>query len=149
MYLTEYLGTAEAQAILEQWGSEILAGADFTVSGEQLQSLASELASGYQAYAQSSGAPDPGKMGQYFMAYLNTDQARQILTEGLQGAVDTSRLESQISEAVEGYMGSALSSFGTQMRDALEEQISSAMQQAMNQLSAGMETALHRRPWGR
>lgn len=76
------------------------------------------------------------------MAYLNTDQARQILTEGLQGAVDTSRLESQISEAVEGYMGSALSSFGTQMRDALEEQISSAMQQAMNQLSAGMETAL-------
>lgn len=142
VYLTEYLGTAEAQAILEQWGSEILAGADFTVSGEQLQSLASELASGYQAYAQSSGAPDPGKMGQYFMAYLNTDQARQILTEGLQGAVDTSRLESQISEAVEGYMGSALSSFGTQMRDALEEQISSAMQQAMNQLSAGMETAL-------
>ena len=39
-------------------------------------------------------------------------------------------------------MGSALSSFGTQMRDALEEQISSAMQQAMNQLSAGMETAM-------
>ncbi len=141
-YLTEYLGTAEAQTVLEQWGAEILGNADFTVSGEQLQALAAELAAGYQAYARTSGAPDPGKMGQYFMAYLNTDQARELLADGLEGAVDTSQLERQISEAVEGYMGSALSSFGTQMRDEVEEQISSVMKQAMNQLAAGMETAM-------
>ena len=141
-YLTEYLGTAEARAILEQWGTEILENVDFTVSGEQLQTLASELAAGYQSYAQSSGAPDPGRMGQYFMDYLNTEQARQLLTEGMEGAVDTSQMERQISEAVEEYMGSAMSSFGTQMRDALEEQISSAVEQAMNQLASGMETAM-------
>lgn len=141
-YLTEYLGTAEARAILEQWGTEILENVDFTVSGEQLQTLASELAAGYQSYAQSSGAPDPGRMGQYFMDYLNTEQARQLLAEGMEGAVDTSQMERQISEAVEEYMGSAMSSFGTQMRDALEEQISSAVEQAMNQLASGMETAM-------
>lgn len=39
-------------------------------------------------------------------------------------------------------MGGAASSFGTQVTDALEEQISSAVQQAMNQLSSGMEGAM-------
>lgn len=141
-YLTEYLGTAEAQAVLEQWGTEILAGIDISVSGDQLKTLAVELAAGYQEYAGSSGAPDPSKMGQYFIAYLNTDKARQVLAEGMEGAADAGRLENQISEAVENYMGSALSSYGTQMRNVLEKQISSAMKQAMNQLSSGMKTAM-------
>ena len=141
-YLAEYLETDEARAILEQWGSDILANVDFSVSASQLETLASELAAGYQAYARSTGAPDPGKMGQYFMAYLNTDQARQLLAEGLESSVDTSQLESQIAKALEDYMGGAASSFGTQVTDALEEQISSAMQQAMNQLSSGMEGAM-------
>ena len=141
-YLAEYLETDEARAILEQWGSDILANVDFSVSASQLETLASELAAGYQAYARSTGAPDPGKMGQYFMAYLNTDQARQLLAEGLESSVDTSQLESQIAKALEDYMGGAASSFGTQVTDALEEQISSAVQQAMNQLSSGMEGAM-------
>ena len=141
-YLTEYLTTEEAGMILEQWGSEILSGVDFTVSGQQLQIMAEELSEGYREYAQSSGAPDPAKMGQHFTAYLNTDQAGKILAEGLEGAVDAGQLESRLTEAVEGYMGAALSSFGAQMQDALEEQISSAVSQAMEQLSAGMEAAM-------
>ena len=141
-YLEEYLETDEARAILEQWGADILENMDFSISAAQLETMGAELAAGYQTYAQSSGAPDPGKMGQYFMAYLNTDQARQLLAEGLEASVDTSQLENQISGALEDYMGSAMSSFGTQMADALDEQISSAMQQAMQQLSTGMEGAM-------
>ena len=49
--------------------------------------------------------------------------ARQLLAEGLESSVDTSQLESQIAKALEDYMGGAASSFGTQVTDALEEQI--------------------------
>lgn len=141
-YLMEYLGTAEAQNILEQWGAGILENIDFTVAQAQIQKLAADLAAGYQVYAQSTGAPDPGRMGEHFMAYLETDDAQKLLAGGLADAVDTKGVESQISAALQDYMGSAVSSFGSSISGALETQISSAMQQAMNQLTWGMQGAM-------
>ena len=59
-YLLEYLKTDEAQAILSRWGNEIFeANSDFTVTEDQLLDLASDIAAGYQGYAQANGLPDP------------------------------------------------------------------------------------------
>ena len=52
-YLLEYLGTAEAQEILNKWAGEIFGGIadNVAVTSDQIQKLATELATGYQAYA--------------------------------------------------------------------------------------------------
>lgn len=142
-YMTEYLGTAEAGSILEQWGNEVLQGVDITISQEQIQKLSSELAQGYLQYAQNTpGAPDPAKMGQYFMDYLGTDEAREIVSAGLMQAVDMEQAEAQISGALQSYMGNALSAYGSSLADALESQISSAMGQITDQLASGMGSAM-------
>ena len=143
-YLLEYLGTAEAQEILNKWAGEIFGGIadNVTVSSDQIRKLASELAAGYQVYAAAGNGPDPGKMTEYFLDYLGTPDGQQRLSEGLAEVVDLDSLGQQISGAVETYMQTAASSYGSAVGQAIQSQISSAVQQVMGQLASGMETAM-------
>ena len=143
-YLQEYLATEEAQGILDKWAAEIFSGVidNVDISSEQIAKLAGELAAGYQQYAQENGAPDPSRMGEHFIAYLGTEDGQRRLTEGLTGAVDTAGLEEQITGAVESYMRTAMTSYGSAVGQAMETQISAVMQQVMSQLAAGMSDAM-------
>ncbi len=74
----EYLQTPQAQSVLEKWASENLQfSGDLEITQEQLEALAADLAAGYQSYAAANGLPDPAKMGDYFLEYLGTDDAKQ------------------------------------------------------------------------
>lgn len=142
-YLAEYLQTPEAQAVLTQWASNAIGDiGDVAITEDQLKKLASELAAGYQSYAAANGLPDPSRMGEYFLDYLGTDDAKQKLAAGIAAMVDTGSLESQISASIQSYMGQVMSSLSGEMVQSLETQITSAMTQVMNQISAGMESAM-------
>ena len=143
-YLLEYLGTAEAQEILNKWAGEIFGGIadNVAVTSDQIQKLATELATGYQAYAAAGNGPDPSKMPEHFLTYLSTPDGQQRLSEGLAEVVDLENLGQQISGAVESYMQTAVSSYGSAVGQAIQSQISSAMQQVMGQLASGMENAM-------
>ena len=139
-YLLEYLGTAEAQEILNKWAGEIFGGIadNVAVTSDQIQ----KLATGYQAYAAAGNGPDPSKMPEHFLTYLSTPDGQQRLSEGLAEVVDLENLGQQISGAVESYMQTAVSSYGSAVGQAIQSQISSAMQQVMGQLASGMENAM-------
>ena len=142
-YLIEYLQTPEAQAVLSQWASNAFGDVgDVTITQDQLEKLASELAAGYQGYAAANGLPDPSRMGEYFLDYLGTDDAKQKLAAGIAGMVDTGSLESQISGSIQSYMGQVMSSLSGEMAQRLETQITSAVTQVMGQISTGMESAM-------
>ena len=113
-----------------------------TVSDDQMTALAQEIMKGYYDYAQEGNGPDPSKIGEYFLDYLQTEDAQNRLAEGLAGTVDMGNVESQLTQAVENYMRNAMSSYGNAVSQALSTQISSAMQQMMNQLAGGMGTAM-------
>lgn len=136
-YLMEYLQTDQAGQVMDQWAAENMADmGNITVSPQQLEKLTRELVNGYEDYAVSMGLPDMSRMGEYFTDYLQTDQAREQVTEGLGKILDTDSLREQLSGAMEDYMRS----YGQAVGQSLETQISSAMEQMMNQISAGMET---------
>ena len=139
-----YLNTPEAQQILTEYANSIFGGIteNITVSQEQIEKLAAELAAGYLAYAAAGNGPDVSRMPEYFLAYLSTEDGQKRLSEGLAVVVDMDSLEKQISGAVETYMQSAISAYGGAVSQALEQEISSAMGQIMEQLASGMEKAL-------
>lgn len=142
-YLLEYLQTEDARAILERWGEEIFqTNGEVWVTQEQLETLAANMAAGYQAYASANGLPDPAQIDDYFTEYLNTEDAQQRLTQGLSTMIDTGSLREQISQSIEGYMQELMASYSGTLGQALEGQISSAMEQMMNQISSAMETAM-------
>lgn len=115
---------------------------NITVTDEQMTALAKEIMKGYYDYAQAGNGPDPSKIGEYFLNYLQTEDAQNRLAEGLAGTVDMGNVESQLTQAVENYMRNAMSSYGNAVSQALSAQISSAMQQMMSQLAGGMGTAM-------
>lgn len=142
-YLIEYLQTAGAQEILIRWSSEIFQNnVDISVTAEQIQKLASEIADGYQQYAAANNLPDPSMMGQYFMDYLNTDGGRKQLSDGIYSMVDVNSLEAQIATVIQEYMQKTMGSFTEAMSQTLETQMSSLMQQIVTQISQNLEGAL-------
>ena len=115
---------------------------NITVTDDQMTALAQEIMKGYYDYAQAGNGPDPSKIGEYFLDYLQTEDAQNRLAEGLAGTVDMGNVESQLTQVVENYMRNAMSSYGNAVSQALSAQISSAMQQMMSQLAGGMGTAM-------
>ena len=146
-YLLEYLQTDEARTILKKWADQIFQiSGDITISADQIKALASDLITGYSAYAKKNGFADPADMGNQFAAYLKTADGQKRLMEGISGTVDLNGLQSQIGSAVERSMASVMESYTGALSRAVETQISSAMSQLVTRLSNGiaqtMQTAM-------
>ena len=90
----------------------------------------------------ANGLPDPSRMGEHFISYLGTDDAKQKLSSGISSMVDTGNLEEQISSSIQGYVGGMMSSFTGEMAQNLETQITAAMTQVMAQISTGLEDTM-------
>ena len=139
----EYLSTEEAQTIVAAWAAEVFPTAgEFTVTPEQLEKLASDLAAGYQAYAAAHGQPDPSKMGEYFADYMSTERAQKVLSEGVAAMVDTSGLQEQLAGVMKDYMTKLMGSFGESMGDALKEGLAAVMEQVMEQIADNIQSAM-------
>ena len=142
-YLLEYLSTAEVQDILTGWGNQIVQKSDVReITPEQLERLASGIASGYQSYAQANGLPDPSKMGDYFADYLGTETAAGLLSEGIASMVDTEAIQQQISGSIESFMEEMMTSYGSGLTQVLETQVTAAMQHIMSQLSGSIQDTM-------
>ena len=62
---------------------ELLGQLDLTVSTEQMGVLAKKLIEGYQAYAATHPEADFSRLGEYFLEYLQSPEARQRLSDGI------------------------------------------------------------------
>ncbi len=147
-YLSEYLATSEAQAILQSWISENIQvdTSNITISSEQLNTITTSLIAGYETYAAQNGYVSASSLSETFLDYLETDSASAILTEAVMGMVDTDAISTQVGSAIESYMTTAFASYGDTLASSLETQISSAMtevmSQIMEQLTDGIESAM-------
>ena len=142
-YLMEYLQTDEAKKIISDWMSEVMPeDPKIEITPEQLEKLSDDLVKGYLAYASENGLPDPSKMGEYFMAYLQTDDGKKQFQEGLSAMIDMDQLESQVSKIIGNYINQAMGTMGNTIAQTLETQVSTAMIQIISQMTTGLESAM-------
>ncbi|MGM9553340.1 MAG: ATP-binding cassette domain-containing protein [Faecousia sp.] len=148
--LTQYLQTAEAQTLLQEGAVEILQfSGQLILLPEQLNALAEDLIAGYQTYAAENELPDPTKAGEHFMTYLQTPEAQTLLSEGVAALVDADELQAALSTALQGYTETIAQAVQTQLSSALNQaaaqlgqRMAGAMQQAVAQAGAGLSDAL-------
>ena len=134
-----YLETERAQAIVRAWANKNLhLDETIKITKSQMKMLAGDLAAGYQKYAQANSLPDPSQMGTYFVDYLNTPTAREILTDGLAQMVDTSASEQQFSTMMGSYMQSAAEGVSSEV----QKQVSNVIQAMVSQVSKNMQSAM-------
>ena len=134
-YLAAYLQTPAAREKLAEGVTLLvqLAG-DIEVTPEQLDALAKDMLLGYQEYAAANSLPDPSKMGEQFMSYLQTPAARKLLEDGLAKILNVRELEAELMSMMQSAMGS--------VGDALQGQIALAMQEIMGQLSSRLQASM-------
>ena len=58
------------------------------ISGEKIGTLVGELMDGYMEYAASNPQADYTRLGEYFMGYLQTQDAMDRISRGLQDILD-------------------------------------------------------------
>ncbi len=142
-YLMEYLQTDEAKKIISDWMSEVMPeDPKIEITPEQLEKLSDDLVKGYLTYASENSLPDPSKMGEHFMAYLQTDDGKKQFQEGLSAMIDMDQLESQVSKIIGNYMNQAMGAMGNTIGQTLETQVSTAMTQIISQMTTGLESAM-------
>ena len=146
-YLLEYLQTDYAQQVMDSWSAEHLdVETDVEVTDCWLEELASDLASGYEPYAEANDLTDPDIISESFSGYLSTDSAQTLIMTSVSQMLDTSGIESEISATLESYMTELMSSLGTEISSTLsttlEDELSSVMSELTTQISEGLESAM-------
>ena len=130
-HLKEYLQTPEAQKMLADGAAQIMASAEGKeITQEQLEDLAASVLEGYQKYAAENSKVDPTQIGQYFMDYLQTENAQNVLAAGFSGMVDVSGVTQWLS----GQMSSMQQQLQTGISQAMTQAVKQIMEQVMQQM---------------
>lgn len=121
-YLEEYLASPEAQALMEKAISDIMGSADidFSLTEQQLNSLASKIIAGYPAYAKNNNLADFNSVEEGFMKYLQTKDGQKRLEKGINSMVDMDALGKSASKELQKSMASAMTAFSAQLASSLQ-----------------------------
>ena len=131
----------------------------------EIQALTDELMKGYDEYAELVNqdplvpvkAPTTEEVNGTFTAYLRSDAAQAIISNGIASAVNTQQVEKNISKAVAKVTGeitdgitkgitSMMTSFMTKFTEELTKKISAAIQDGMGNMAENMNSAFSIHP---
>ncbi len=107
---------------------------EFSLSDTELQSLLNSLLKGFEQYIKDNKLMDMTKIDKYLMEYLQSDAAKQIMTNQLTKIIQSQKLDKQISKIMEEYMKTVM----TSMSKSLEKEMTASMKD----LSKSMASAI-------
>ncbi len=138
-----YLSTNRAQEIFDTWASaNVQINSDFTISTDSLNTLTTQLASGYAAYAANNSLTDMNTVNAGFTNYLASEEATTLITNAITNMVDTTSLEQQLSTAMTSAMESIAASYAQSIAEAIEGEVEAVTAEVMSQLTVNMEDIL-------
>ena len=142
-HLKEYLQTPQAQQMLADGAAQIMASAEGKeITQEQLEALAASVLEGYQKYAAANGKVDPTRIGQYFMDYLQTENAQSVIAAGFSGMVDVRGVTQWLSGQMASMQQQLQTGISQAMTQAVKQIMEQVMQQVMPQVMSQMATTL-------
>ncbi|MBQ2067223.1 MAG: ABC transporter permease, partial [Clostridiales bacterium] len=133
--LSAYLATSEGQqAVSEQLDIMFaeLAG-NTNITDAQITGLVNALLAGYASYAASNQLPDPSRLSESFTAYLATDEASRIITQGALSAINMDEIQARIA----GNVNSMMTGMSADMAKAMEK----VFAKIGNKLAENIQTA--------
>ncbi len=106
-----------------------------SISIDGIQKLTDDLVSGYTSAISTS-----------FSEYLASDEAAQIITEGVAGIVDETGVQDMLTEAMNSYMEQVMASYAEAVQEylqtAIQTQINTAMEEVMAQMMSEVSEQL-------
>ena len=135
MQLLEYLQSKEASELLnKEIEAAIKENGSLTITQEQMQKILLNVLKGYEEYADENEFIDITEFDKYLTEYLNSEEAKEIISSNLSEIIKSQNLDTQISKIMEDYMKTVMSS----MSKSLEAE----MKSSISKLSKSMASAI-------
>ena len=122
--LTEYLQSKEVSDSLTQKIEEIIKeNGDLTITEAQMQEIMQEILSGYNKYVEDNDLITVDDLSKYLIEYLKSGKVKDIITKNMSKIIKSQNLESQISDIMEDYMKSVMSTMSKGLQNEMEASI--------------------------
>lgn len=107
----QYLQSKEAMELLQKEIQEaIKESGQLQITTEQMQKIMKNVLKGYDEYAKKHNFTEIGDFDKYLADYLQSEEAKQIITNNLTRIIQSQNLDKQISKIMENYMKKVMSS---------------------------------------
>lgn len=113
------------------------------ISKDQLESLSQKIMAQFQQYAIDNGMTDPTKMRDYFLAYLQTENAQKLIKSEMTQLLQASGLTQQFEAQIQKQMQTMMSQYTATITKSLQQQISAQMSKQMGNFAKNMQNAIH------
>ncbi len=134
--LSEYLQSKEASEIINKKIQEIIqetGSLSFTL--EQLQEIMTEVLKGYNKYVDDNKLVTVDDLNKYLVEFLDSEDAKEIIATNITEMVKSQDLDTQISNIMENYMQTAISSLSVGLQNEMQSSISNLANSISNAIS--------------
>lgn len=133
--LSEYLQSKEAAEILKKEIEAIIKeNGSLTITQEQMQRVMMAVLKGYEKYVEDNELIKVDDLEKYLMQYIESEEAKEIVTNNLSEMVKNQKLDEQISAIMQNYM--------TTVMGSISESLENEMQSSIANLSSSMANAV-------
>ena len=122
--LSDYLQSKEVSELLNKKIEEIIKeNGSLTITQEQMQEILLEILKGYEQYVEDNELVSTDDLNKYLMEYLESDEAKTIITNNLTQIIQSQDLDTQVSNIMEKYMQSVMSSMSSSLQKEMQSSI--------------------------
>lgn len=122
--LSDYLQSKEVSELLNKKIEEIIKeNGSLTITQEQMQEILLEILKGYEQYVEDNELVSTDDLNKYLMEYLESDEAKAIITNNLSQIMQSQDLDTQVSNIMEEYMQSVMSSMSSSLQKEMQSSI--------------------------
>lgn len=137
--LAAYLQTEQATQLISEQTAQIAAAfADVEITDEEIRKIISDITENYEAYAAQNNLPEPDKIIKAFTDYLQTDEGKKKISEGIEKSVNTKEISKQFGEA----MADMFTEFGENLAEAIGKMMTDVISQLTTKITDAMTTAM-------
>lgn len=134
--LLEYLQSKEVSDLINKKIQEIIKeNGNISFTQEQMQSILTEVLKGYEKYVDDNELVSTEDLNNYLIEYLNSDSAKNIITNNLSQLVKSQNLDEQVSNIMEKYMQTAINTLSKSLQKEMQSSIQTLSKSITNAIS--------------
>lgn len=134
--LTQYLQSKEASELLKKEIEEIIKeNGNLTITQEQMQKIITNVLKGYNEYAEKNNLPNIEQFEKYITDYLQSEEAKQVISTSLLKIVKSQDLDKQISSIMGTYMKNVMTTMGKNLQREIKTKMTSLSKSITNAFS--------------
>ena len=122
--LSEYLHSKEVNELINKKIKEIIKeNGSLTITQEQLQKIITEVLDGYKKYVNENELISVEDIDKYIKEYLDSEEAKNIITNDISEIINSQKLDKQISSIMEKYMKNVMGTISKALQKQMESSI--------------------------